>query len=166
MPRSGPTPHPAPADGTDVADIVQGLRRITKALEEYSREVYQAYGLTGPQLWALKTLRAHGALTAGELAEALAVHQSSVSVLVARLERRRLVRRVRRRRDRRFVEITLTAAGRSLAEQSPEPAQGRLLHQLRRMPSADVARIRESVDTLVAAMAAGGVEARFFFSEG
>lgn len=166
MPRSRLSSHPAPASGTDVAAIVQGLRRITKALEEYSREVYRAYGLTGPQLWALKTLHGRGALTAGELAEALVVHQSSVSVLVARLERRRLVRRVRRRSDRRFVEITLTAAGRALAEQSPEPAQGRLLHQLRRMPPTEVARIRESVDTLVAAMAAGGVEARFFFAEG
>ncbi|MEO8090876.1 MAG: MarR family winged helix-turn-helix transcriptional regulator [Gemmatimonadales bacterium] len=152
--------HPA---GPDVTAIVQGLRRITKALEEYSREVYRAYGLTGPQLWALKTLYRRGPLTAGELAAALVVHQSSVSVLVARLERRRLVRRVRRRNDRRYVEITLTPAGRDLAEQSPEPAQGRLLHQLRGMGAADVAQIRQSIDTLVTAMAAGGVEARFFF---
>lgn len=155
----------ATADSS-VAAIVQGLRRITKALEEYSREVYRAYGLTGPQLWALKTLHRRGALTAGELAQALVVHQSSVSVLVARLERRRLVRRVRRRGDRRFVEITLTEAGRALAEQSPEPAQGRLLHQLRQMPAVEVARIRDAVDALVAAMEAGGVEARFFFAEG
>ncbi len=150
----------------NVAAIVQGLRRITKALEEYSHEVHRAYGLTGPQLWALKTLHRRGALTAGDLAEALVVHQSSVSVLIARLERRRLVRRVRRRSDRRFVEITLTEAGRALAEHSPEPAQGRLLHQLRRMPATEVARIRASVDALAAAMAAGGLEARFFFAEG
>ncbi len=156
----------AGTDGSDVAAIVQGLRRITKALEDYSREVQRAYGLTGPQLWALKTLHRLGPLTAGELAEALAVHQSSVSVLVARLERRRLVRRRRRRDDRRFVEIALTDAGRKLAEQSPEPAQGRLLHQLRRMAPADVARIRRSVEALVTAMAAGGVDATFFFAEG
>ncbi|MEO6055293.1 MAG: MarR family transcriptional regulator [Gemmatimonadales bacterium] len=166
MQRSSRTSIPLKADGSNVTAIVQGLRRITKALHDYSREVYRSYGLTGPQLWALNTLHHRGALTAGELAEALVVHQSSVSVLVARLERRGLVRRVRRRGDRRFVEVTLTEAGRTLAEQSPEPAQGRLLHQLRRMPPPEVARIRTSIDTLVAAMAAGGVEARFFFSEG
>ncbi len=154
------------AAGGDVSAIIHGLRRITKALEDYSREVHRAYGLTGPQLWALKTLHRLGPITAGELAEALAVHQSSVSVLVGRLERRRLVRRLRRRDDRRFVEIGLTDAGRTLAEQSPEPAQGRLLHELRRMRPAEVARIRRSVDALVTAMAAGGVEATFFFSEG
>jgi DNA-binding MarR family transcriptional regulator len=165
MTRAGRrVPAPPPADG-NVAAIVQGLRRINQALEEYSREVYRAYGLTGPQLWALKTLHRRGSLTAGELAEALVVHQSSVSVLLTRLERRRLVQRVRRRSDRRYVEIALTEAGRTLAEQSPEPAQGRMLHQLRRMRSAEVAGIRKSVDALVSAMAAGGVEARFFFSE-
>ncbi len=149
-----------------MAAIVQGLRRIAKAVEDYSREVYRAYGLTGPQLWALKTLYRRGPLTAGELAEALLVHQSSVSVLVARLEGRHLVRRVRRRNDRRYVEIALTPSGRTLAARSPEPAQGRLLHQLRRMPATEVARIRDSVDALVAAMGAGGTETRFFFAEG
>lgn len=159
--RGGP-----PQTGADVAAIVQGLRRIAKAVENYSREVYRAYGLTGPQLWALKTLHHRGSLTAGELAQALVVHQSSVSVLIARLEGRRLVRRVRRRTDRRFVEIALTPAGRALAERSPEPAQGRLLHQLRGMPATEVAQIRDSINVLVAAMGAGGAETRFFFAEG
>lgn len=157
--------HPAPAEASDANAIVQGLRRITKALEDYSREVYRDYGLTGPQLWALKTLYHRGPLSAGALAEALVVHQSSVSVLIARLERRRLVRRVRRRSDRRFVEIALTDAGQTLAQRSPEPAQGRLLHELRRMPPGEVAKIRASVEALVTAMAAGGIESRFFFSE-
>lgn len=150
----------------DVAAIVQGLRRITKALQDYSRQVYRTYGLTGPQLWALKTLHRRGPLTSGDLAAALVVHPSSVSVLVSRLERRRVVRRVRRPGDRRFVEIRLTGAGRKLAEESPEPAQGRLLHQLRLMPSGRVRWIRESVEALVAAMEAGDVDARFFFAEG
>jgi hypothetical protein len=35
------TPAPVAADG-HVAAIVQGLRRINQALEEYSREVYRA----------------------------------------------------------------------------------------------------------------------------
>ena len=45
---------------TDTTEIVQGLRRIVKALHTYSQDVRNAYGLTGPQLWALKTLRHTG----------------------------------------------------------------------------------------------------------
>ena len=112
---------------TDTTEIVQGLRRIVKALHTYSQDVRNAYGLTGPQLWALKTLRHTGRMSTGRLAAALAVHQSSVSILVDRLDKRGLVRRIRGQLDHRFVDIELTKRGTALAEDAPEAAQGRLL---------------------------------------
>lgn len=154
--------RPAP---DDVAQIVQGLRRIVKALHTYSQDVYRNFGLTGPQLWALKTLQRAGSLSTGDLAVALAVHQSSVSILIDRLERRGLVRRVRGSRDRRVVRIELTRRGAALSAMAPEPAQGRLLHGLRAMSPRDVRQVRRSVDRLVAAMEAGETEPRFFFSD-
>ena len=150
----------------DTVEIVQGLRRIVKALETYSQDVRKAYGLTGPQLWALKTLQRDGRLSAGRLAAALAVHQSSASLLLDRLERRRLVRRLPGRLDHRFVEIELTKEGAALARDAPEPAQGRLLHALQAMSSAEVRGIRRAVDRLVQAMEATDVTARFFFADG
>src|SRR5438309_748456 len=113
---------------SDTALIVQGLRRMVKALHTYSQDVRTGYGLTGPQLWALKTLLRNGRMQAGQLAEALVVHQSSISALVDRLVRRGLVRRIRGRTDHRFVEIALTPRGSALASDAPEAAQGRLLH--------------------------------------
>jgi DNA-binding MarR family transcriptional regulator len=136
-----------------------------KALAVYSQEVHRNFGLTGPQLWAMKTLQRQGPLSAGELAAALAVHQSSVSVLVHRLEERKLVRRVRERPDRRFVRIELTARGRGLAANAPEPAQGRLLHAMKAMSAAEVRNIRRSVGRLVEAMEATDIEAPFFFAD-
>ena len=59
---------PSSRKGTDTAVIVQGLRRIVKALHTYSQDVRRSYGLTGPQLWALKTLERHGRMSIGELA--------------------------------------------------------------------------------------------------
>ena len=148
----------------DTAEIVQGLRRIVKALQTYSQDVRNAYGLTGPQLWALKTL-AHGPMSAGRLAAALAVHQSSVSILIDRLEKRGLVRRNRGRLDHRVVEMELTKRGAALAADAPEAAQGRLLHALEGMPPRQVRSIRHAVDRLVQAMEATDVNARFFFAE-
>ncbi|HTR19872.1 MAG TPA: MarR family transcriptional regulator [Gemmatimonadales bacterium] len=163
LPAARPrSPRPSP---DDVAQIVQGLRRIVKALHAYSQDVYKNYGLTGPQLWALKTLRRAGPLSTGDLAVALAVHQSSVSILLDRLEQRGLVRRRRASRDRRVVRIELTRRGAALAAVAPEPAQGRLLHGLRAMATRDVRQIRRSVERLVVAMEAGDTEARFFFSD-
>jgi DNA-binding MarR family transcriptional regulator len=149
----------------DTTTIVQDLRRIVKALHTYSQDVRTAYGLTGPQLWALKTLQRCGRLSTGRLADALAVHQSSMSILVDRLDRRGLVRRIRGRNDHRVVEIELTQRGAGLATDAPEPAQGRLLHALQAMPAGEVRKIRHAVDRLVQAMEATDVHARFFFAE-
>lgn len=150
---------------TDTAQIVQGLRRIVKALQTYSQDVRSAYGLTGPQLWALKTLQREGTLTVGRLAAALAVHQSSISILLDRLEKRGLVRRIRTRSDRRIVQVELTKRGASMAADAPDAAQGRLLHALGSMTAEHLRRTRRVVDRLVDAMEAGDVRARFFFSD-
>jgi MarR family transcriptional regulator, organic hydroperoxide resistance regulator len=157
---------PAPTPRADVTAIVGGLRRVVRALELYSQEVRRDFGLTAPQLWALKTLHHRGAMTVNQLAEALHVHQSSASLLVNRLERRGLVRRSRSPEDRRFVRIEPTERAMALMAEAPEPAQGRLLHGLREMPSARIRSIRRALDDLVGAMEAENVEARFFFEEG
>ncbi len=149
----------------EASDIVNGLRRIVRAIELYSQEVYKGFGLTGPQLWALKTLSRRGTLATTDLATALAVQPSTLSVLVDRLEKRGLVRRNRPREDRRFVEITLTPRGTALAARAPDPAQGRLLHGLRTRSPRELRTIRTSVDQLVEMMEASQVEARFFFSD-
>lgn len=150
----------------DIATIVQGLRRIVRALHSYSQGVRARYGLTGPQLWALKTLQSTGRITVGELANALAVHQSSVSVLLDRLEERRLITRRRRGGDQRVVEVDLTPRGVAMAADAPEAAQGRLLHALDALPAADVRRLSGAVGWLVDAMEATDVNAEFFFADG
>ena len=149
----------------DVTAIVQGLRRIVRALQSYSQGVRARYGLTGPQLWALKTLQRSGPLTIGGLADALAVHQSSMSVLLDRLAERGLITRERRADDQRVVDVQLTRRGRAMAEDAPEAAQGRLLHALDEMPAADVHQVRVAVGQLVAAMEAVDVHAEFFFAD-
>ncbi len=164
-----PTPRkrrPAALPLPDEAmDIVNGLRRIVRAIELYSQEIYKSFGLTGPQLWVLKTLSRRGPLATTDLARALAVQPSTLSVLVDRLVKRGLVRRHRPREDRRFVELELTAEGVALAARAPEPAQGRLLHGLRELSPRQVHAIRASVQRLVEMMEATDMEARFFFSD-
>lgn len=164
-PAAAATPRSRSPESPDATLIVQGLRRIVKALHSFSQDVYRQYGLTGPQLWALKTLQRAGRLSAGQLARALAVHQSSLSILIDRLEKRGLVSRVRSRGDGRFVLIELTKRGVALSAMAPDPAQGRLLHGLLAMTRAEVSHIREAVDRLVQVMEAEDTTARFFFSD-
>src|SRR5207244_669865 len=100
-----------------------------------------------------------------QLADSLAVDQSSVSGLLRRLEQKGLIRRDRLPEDQRSVRIELTPEGRSFARRAPEAAQGRLLHGLNRLTPARVRSLRRSIETLVSAMEASSIEARFFFSD-
>ena len=159
-------PRPAAAPSADADRVVQGLRRVVRALQSFSQDIYRNYGLTAPQLWALKTLQRQEPMPVGRLAAELAVHQSSLSLLIDRLEARGLVRRRRSSQDKRVVELLLTTRGRTLAAEAPEAAQGRLRHALDQMPAARVKEIRQAVEQVVTAMEASDVEARFFFSDG
>ncbi len=161
-----PRPRPVPPPSADADRVVQGLRRVVRALQSFSQDIYRNYGLTAPQLWALKTLLRLGPMPVGRLAAELAVHQSSLSLLVDRLEARSLVRRRRSSQDKRVVELLLTTRGRTLAAEAPEAAQGRLRHALDQLPAARVKEIRQAVEQIVAAMEASDIEARFFFADG
>lgn len=157
------TPHPMAADDPAAA-VVNGVRRITKAIEAYSRAVQREFGLTGAQLWAM-TVLAERPRGTSELAAALAVHQSSVSVLVDRLVKRGLVRRTRDRGDRRVVRLSLTAEGAALVARAPEPAQGRLLHKLRSLAPEELDRLADSVGRIVELMDVRDLSAPFFFND-
>jgi DNA-binding MarR family transcriptional regulator len=164
MPAAGRSSR-RPSEVQDAASIVIALRRVVRALELFSQEVRRDFGLTAPQLWAVKTLARSGPLTTGDLATALLVRQSTTSLLIQRLERRGLVRRVRQRDDRRFVRVELTERGEVLAASAPAAAQGRLLHGLEGMDARRVRRIRRALEDIVEVMEAESVDARFFFAE-
>jgi len=162
---NGRKPHGTSRKHADVTTIVQGLRRIVRALQSYSQRVRARYGLTGPQLWAVKTLQQAGPLSIGALAEALAVQQSSTSLLLDHLEERGLIRRRRRNSDQRVVDVHLTPRGAAMAADAPEAAQGRLLHALDAMSEREVSQLSAAVRRLVDAMEANDVHADFFFGE-
>lgn len=159
-------PLPVPATKKKaVAEIMQSLRRIFKAVQLYSEAVLKEFGVTGPQLWVLRTIYAEGRLSMGELSQRMYLHMSTVSGVVDRLEEKGFVERARGSRDRRVVTINLTRAGRRLVLTSPEAAQGQLLHGLETLSLPEVSSIRSSLEKVVRMMEIQDTEATFFYSE-
>lgn len=146
--------------------VFHDIRRIVRALELFSKEVDVRFHLTAPQLWALWELGKDGPLSLKDLSARIQLHPSTVVGVVDRLEAKGLVARKTDTVDRRRVKLSLTAAGRALRKKSPHPAQGRLLIKLQEMGDKQVSDIHKALGTLVKAMEAQDVEARFFFSEG
>jgi DNA-binding MarR family transcriptional regulator len=146
-----------------IFETMQSLRRIFKALQNYSHEVSHRYGITGPQLWVLKTVFKDGGLPLGELSQKMYLHPSTITGVVNRLEKKGYVSRDRDQEDRRVVMVQLTPKGKRLVKRAPNPVQGKMIHGLRQLRKEKLEFIHESVQTLVEIMEAQNLKVTFFF---
>lgn len=145
---------------------MQSLRRIVKALHEYSMSVEKQFGLTGPQLWALWELSRAGTLSLKALSARMHLDPSTVTGVVDRLQKRGLLVRATDPEDRRRVVLSLTAEGSHLLKEAPHPAQGQLLHALHGMGLEEVERLNQTLKQLATDMEVDASDVRFFFAEG
>jgi DNA-binding MarR family transcriptional regulator len=93
--------------------------------------------LSGPQVHTLLALGQEGGLTMGELARRVAVTEKTVTGLVDRLERDRLVRRVRDASDRRVIHVALAPEGAALHRRLEAGLLRSLTRLLSRLDAAD-----------------------------
>jgi len=126
-------PTSSASDLQTIAEIMDGVRAVVRALRINTRAIEKQMGISLAQLWVLQILEQGPAESLNELAVATATHQSSVSVVVRRLVERGLVTRATVNADKRRVRIELTEAGRSLLGKAPPTVQVALVSALRRM---------------------------------
>jgi DNA-binding MarR family transcriptional regulator len=123
----------AAAEQRAVAEVMNGIRAIVRALRLNTRAIERQLGISLAQLWVLQILKDKPAESLNELALATATHQSSVSVVVRRLVDAALVTRATASEDKRRVRIELTEAGRSLLTKAPTTVQVELMTGLQRL---------------------------------
>jgi len=105
--------------------------------------------VTGAQLWALQELAEAPGLRVGELANRMALHQSTASNMVDRLETAALIRKERTSADQRVVRLYLTDAGTALLGRAPSPARGVLPEALRLLDPEALGRLQGELDGLL-----------------
>lgn len=132
--------------------VVKQFRAVVQAMHRHYRYVERTCGVSGAHVWALAEIAQNPRMRVTELADALAVHQSTASNLVDKLEQGGYLRRTRHRDDWRVVRLNITAAGRKLLECAPRPLPGPLQHALLRMPSSRVEMLEESLGILLREM--------------
>jgi DNA-binding MarR family transcriptional regulator len=147
----------------EVAPVFNSLRRQVHALHAVSREVERRLDLTGAQLFVLAQLGATPSLSITDLAARTMTHQSTVSVVVRRLVRRKLVRKVRSVDDGRRVELTLTPTGRALLGRAPTSMQVRLALAVQALSPAVRRGLGRNLTALVAAIGADQAPVPMFF---
>ncbi len=144
--RAGRRPQPR------TARAVEAIRRLVGALGESARTVEHRTGLTNAQLFLLRCLQRERELTINELAAHALTQQSTVSLLVSRLEKAGYVRRARSAHDARHVCVSLTPRGRELARRAPRPPLRRMIDALNRLSDDDADGLARGLSALLKEM--------------
>jgi DNA-binding MarR family transcriptional regulator len=147
----------------NVRQILDALRRIVQSLRVSARAAEANLGLSGAQLFVLQKLSEESGLSVNDLAERTLTHQSSVSVVAARLVDKGLCSRERSPKDARRLELSITPAGRAALRRSPLAAQEKLIEGISRMKDRDRAQLASLLDQLTDLSGIAREPARMFF---
>jgi DNA-binding MarR family transcriptional regulator len=134
--------------------ILAALRRISQAIDVWSRHLWRDYGLTAPQLATLREILAGKNVSPVALAAALHLSQPTITGILNRLQQRGLIDRQRSTTDRRSVVAAATERGRELAERAPPLLRDRFRQELEKEPQWRQSEILAALQHVAAMMQA------------
>jgi DNA-binding MarR family transcriptional regulator len=135
----------------DVRVALDAFRHIIQALRVGRGGVEQT-GLSSAQLFALQQIAEHPHVSINDVAALTCTHQSSVSVVIQRLVRQRLVVKGDSSEDRRRQQLTVTAEGRRRLRRAPTAVQEHLIAAIASLSAQDRRHLARSLSTIAKLM--------------
>lgn len=139
--------------------ILVAIRRIVRAIELHSHQLSAEFGITGPQLLALREASRLGEISVTALARQLHLSQSTMTGIVQRLGDAGLIKRVRKVKDRRERRIAVSRKGEKLLDRSPPLLQSCFREELERLEEYQRTALLANLQHIAAMMDAADVEA-------
>jgi DNA-binding MarR family transcriptional regulator len=127
---------------------------VDHGLHKASKRMKSSLGVTGPQRLVVRIVNRFPGITAGQIAALLHVHPSTLTGVLARLQKQRLIRRRVDARDRRRSVLAVTAEGRKLNFVSGT-VEAAVEAVLARLPPPTVDRARQVLVSLAEELDAG-----------
>jgi DNA-binding MarR family transcriptional regulator len=141
--------QPPPNTHDLIKKIIYSIRKLIQASEIYTKELNKKYLISTPQLNCLLILNEKGSLPPSQIAKYIMVNSSTVTGIIDRLEQKNLVKRVRKKSDRRLISIELTEAGFLLVQKAPPPIQHEIIDGLNELDISQLNHIANSLDMLI-----------------
>lgn len=138
--------------------LLVALRQINRAIDLHSKRLKKETGQTTPQLMVLKALEKNGRAKPSVIAKSVHLSHATVTSIVDRLEKSKMVTREKSADDRRSVEIVLTDKGRECIENAPEMLQEDFLVSFSRLESWEQSLLISSVQRIAVMMDADRLE--------
>lgn len=128
-----------------VADMEKSLRHISVMVKQKGREILNQFPITPPQFVALQWLSEFGDMTVGELSNKLYLACSTTTDLVDRMEKNKLVLRVKDPNDRRVVQVHLLKEGQRIIEEVIHERQQYLKNILKNYDMQEIVDLEKSL---------------------
>jgi MarR family transcriptional regulator, organic hydroperoxide resistance regulator len=136
----------------EVLDFMRVIWAVDHALQRGSKRMKSAIGVTGPQRLVLRIVARFPGIPAGQVAQLLHVHPSTLTGILRRLERQGLIRRRPDPKDRRRAFLGITEDGRRIAAADVGTVEAAVARVISRTPRAQLEHAREILMALAASV--------------
>ncbi len=133
-------------------DVLMKFRLVINSNKRHFKWVEQQTGISGALVWVLREVGVSPGLRVSELAETMAIHQSTASNLLDKLQERGLIERDRSTDDQRVVRVFLTRSGEALVRRVPQSTRGLMQEALLKLPSASLHSLNRLLEQLLQEM--------------
>jgi MarR family transcriptional regulator, organic hydroperoxide resistance regulator len=138
----GSTPTKGRESLGEVLEFMRLVWALHHGLQATSKRMAVQLGVTGPQRLVLRLVGRRPGISAGELADLLRVHPSTLTGVLRRLEERGFIARKADPEDRRRAVLTLTSAGKSIDAVRGGTVEAAVRRVIEKMPDEDVEATR------------------------
>ncbi|WP_191560672.1 MarR family winged helix-turn-helix transcriptional regulator [Metabacillus idriensis] len=128
-----------------VADMEKSLRHISVMVKQKGREILNQFPITPPQFVALQWLSEFGDMTVGALSNKMYLACSTTTDLVDRMEKNKLVVRIKDPNDRRIVQVHLLEEGQRIIEEVIHERQQYLKNVLKNYDMQEIVELEKSL---------------------
>ena len=146
------------SDPIVVDQVMIALRKIIRSIDMNSKKLVKRVGLTGPQLLILQEISRGVEITAGEIAKAVSLSQATVTGILERMEKRKLLTRQRSESDRRRIMVRITREGKEILKSAPPIMQEAFVERFGNLQEWEQSMILSALQRLVIIMEAKSIE--------
>jgi MarR family transcriptional regulator, organic hydroperoxide resistance regulator len=125
------------------------VQRVATLMNAWHAD-FRKLGLSVLSVRVMAVLSLNGGATVGELAEATSIDQSTLSHILRRLQRARLIAKTRQDHDNRSVKVSTTAKGRAIARKCHATSLNHDRMLTRGLPAAQVRILKAALHHLYA----------------
>jgi DNA-binding MarR family transcriptional regulator len=136
----------------EVLDFMRLIWALDHALQKASKRMRSTIGVTGPQRLVIRIVARFPGIPAGQIAQLLHIHPSTLTGVLKRLERQGLVRRRPDPKDRRRAFLGITEKGRRIDAVGAGTVEAAVQRVLSETPRSKVTNAREILIALAEAL--------------